>query len=141
MSEDDIEDGDVLYQRLETLSEQFWTNRAAQRSLSRRIKRAHEAGESPRESDVVALEHLRTWAATHQREADTIYATWLATQPSDYERVALGIDDSGEYRSWADRVEHGLRVAEITAEIKRANKAFLDEEIVDDPDSGLAGIG
>lgn len=141
MSDNDTEDGDDLYQRLETLSEQFWTNRAAQRSLSRRIKAAHQAGESPRESDVEALEHLRTWAATHQRVADEIYATWLATQPSNYERVAIGIDDSGEYRSWADRVEHGLRVAEIASEIKRANQAFFDEEILDDPDSGLAGIG
>lgn len=129
-----------LYQRLETLSEQFWSNRSAQHSLSRRIKRAHEAGESPRPSDLEALEHLRTWAAEHQRQSDTIYAEWLASNPADYEKVALGINDQGEFVSWADRVEHGLRMAELVGEIRRANQEFK-EEIPDDPDSGLAGVG
>ncbi len=129
-----------LYAKLETLSEQFWTNRAAQRSISERIKRAHRAGESPRESDLEALEHLRTWAAEHQREADEIYAKWLASNPADYEKVALGIDDRGEFVNWGDRVEHIARLAEIAGEIRRANQAF-EKEILDDPDSGLAGVG
>jgi hypothetical protein len=129
-----------LYAKLETLSEQFWSNRSAQHSLSRRIKAAHEAGEAPRESDLEAIEHLHAWVATHQRKADEIYATWLASHPEEYEKVALGIDDRGEYVSWADRVEHGLRMAELVGEIRRANQAF-EEEVPDDPDSGLAGIG